>query len=78
MTYLTQNEIANNRAMLNRVAQAAASEVVGSTRIGGRTTTGATGRLHPPGMPPGSRRGSPIPTTRTTTQAPTRRSSLTA
>lgn len=26
MTYLTQNEIANNRAMLDRVAQAAAQE----------------------------------------------------
>lgn len=30
MSYLTQNEIANNRAMLDRVAQAAASEDVSS------------------------------------------------
>jgi hypothetical protein len=30
MSYLTQNEIANNRTMLNRVAQAAAQENLGS------------------------------------------------
>ena len=30
MSYLTQDEVANNRAMLNRVAQAAAQETVSS------------------------------------------------